>query len=536
MEHEGEKEMEKKQETGSDLTPPTLRKAVGSADGQTSQEKSAESAAPAPDPHGALASEKAKIFLEKKREENSNQIRERLGQDNMIYNAIQVNTKRANVAADLLGGPKSTVENMRGLVDIGDGRILSGGLKIDIADKKVVCTSFDQEWRCLACNHTSNRPAFGIRGRATVSETPHVVLLADQSVPATMPVNSDKHCVKIFIVENGSLREIVEELFKMLGNRRVPKGSAILLYSAAYMAEAGIVAYVEEFLAVRAMIHEKIGKATRVLPLLPILLGGCDKPDAIRGLYELMAWSDDYFSDEDGYLEATTALVRELLNDQGSGSKQAKEFRRVLLPDKGTTNGKKAWNSGGYFSPELPTIIRAMTTSMEKKWMTSLVDEIRTKLALDLDPNPTLERGMGLQSRANRKVDFLVVGGSNAARLTRMLNDAGYTFCSIIDITWRITHNNYEALAAMVATQIQLEDPGTIVLQLLDNSYYYTKGPDGSRTLPVREQDGKFHVLGDLVLCSAETQIDHLQALTPVLDAAGKRPCLIVSPLPRFVI
>jgi hypothetical protein len=351
-----------------------------------------------------------------------------------------------------------------------------------------------------------------------------------------MPVNTDKQCIKILVMENGNLREIVEELLKLLGNRRVPKGSAILLYSAAFMAEVGIVAYVEDFLAVKAMLHEKIGKATRVLPLPPILLGGCDKPDAIRGLYELMAWSDDYFSDEDGYLEATTALARELFNDQGSGSKQEKEFRRVLLPDKAATSGKKAWNSGGYYSPALPTIIRAMTTSMEKRWVTSLISEIRTKLALDLDPNPTLERGMGLQSRANRKVDFLVVGGSNAARLTRMLNDAGYTVCSIIDTTWRITNNSCEALAATIANQIQLEDPGAIVLQLLDNSYYYTKGSDGSRTLPVREQDGKFHVMGDLVLCSAETQIDHLQALTPVLDAAGRRPCLIVSPLPRFVI
>jgi hypothetical protein len=117
-----------------------------------------------------------------------------------------------------------------------------------------------------------------------------------------------------------------------------------------------------------------------------------------------------------------------------------------------------------------------------------------------------------------------------------MLNDAGYTVCSIIDTTWRITKDNCEALAATMATQIQLEDPGAIVLQLLDNSFYYTKGQDGSRTLPAREQDGKYHVLGDLVLCSSETQIDHLQALKPVLDAAGKRPCLIVSPLPRFVI
>jgi hypothetical protein len=65
-----------------------------------------------------------------------------------------------------------------------------------------------------------------------------------------------------------------------------------------------------------------------------------------------------------------------------------------------------------------------------------------------------------------------------------------------------------------------INGPGAIVLQLLDNSYYYTKGPDGSRTLPTREPDGRYHVKGDLVLCASETQADHLQALKPILDAA----------------
>jgi hypothetical protein len=61
-EPEGDKK-NKKDETGSDQTPPALRKAAGYADGQTDQEKGAESAAPAPD--GAPAFEKAKLFLEK---------------------------------------------------------------------------------------------------------------------------------------------------------------------------------------------------------------------------------------------------------------------------------------------------------------------------------------------------------------------------------------------------------------------------------------------------------------------------------------
>jgi hypothetical protein len=184
---------------------------------------------------------------------------------------------------------------------------------------------------------------------------------------------------------------------------------------------------------------------------------------------------------------------------------------------------------------EIPTLARAMSASQERKWVTTLVEEMRTKLALDLDPSPTLERGMGLQSKAKVKVDFLVVGSSNAARLTRALNEAGYTVCKILNSNWRITRESCEALASTEASTVQQEEPGAVILHLLDASYYYTKSPDGSRTLPKKMADGKYHVCGELVVASAETQNDHLQALKVILEAIGKRPCLVMSPIPRYV-
>jgi hypothetical protein len=176
-----------------------------------------------------------------------------------------------------------------------------------------------------------------------------------------------------------------------------------------------------------------------------------------------------------------------------------------------------------------------MAPSMERKWTTALVDDARLKLALDLDPMPTLERGMGLQSRAKRKVDFMVIGGSHAARTAKILIETGYSVCKLINTGWRIDRASCEALASTISTSLDEEDPEVVVQQLLDSSMFYTKCSDGSRVLPKKLQDGRFHVEGELVVASADTQFDHYNTLKPVLDKIGNRPCIIVSPMPRFI-
>jgi hypothetical protein len=188
---------------------------------------------------GTSGAEKAKIFLEKHRVECSSAIRDRIGSSLVVYNSIQASNKRYTTAMDLLGGKKSMSELPKGVVDIGDRRILSGGLKIDITDRKVVSTSFDDEWRCIACCHNPNRAVFKPIGCAVASYDPQVILLADQSIPAVLPTTSEKNCCKIMIVECGTLKEIVDEFIKKLGNRRVPKGSAFLIFSGTHLAEFG---------------------------------------------------------------------------------------------------------------------------------------------------------------------------------------------------------------------------------------------------------------------------------------------------------
>jgi hypothetical protein len=205
------------------------------------------------------------------------------------------------------------------------------------------------------------------------------------------------------------------------------------------------------------------------------------------------------------------------------------EFRRMLLPDKNSPSSQKAWNSGGPDTEDIPSEIRPLIFSLEKRWVEALISELRSKQALDLDPSPTLERGLGVQPRAYRKVDFLVVSSSNAARLTKALNEAGYSVCKMIDNNWRINRDSCSKMATSMARHIANEDPGAVVLQILDGSMFYTRSPDGSRVLPKKSSDGRYHIEGELVVCSPDTQMEHFISMRTILDAIGKRPCIIIT-------
>jgi hypothetical protein len=96
--------------------------------------------------------------------------------------------------------------------------------------------------------------------------------------------------------------------------------------------------------------------------------------------------------------------------------------------------------------------------------------DIRRRLALDLEPHPVIQRLVGPQSKPKCRVDFLVVGSSNARRLTRTLDEAGHSAYLVCKVGWTINRENCDSLARTISSTIKEEDPVTVVLFLLDNS------------------------------------------------------------------
>jgi hypothetical protein len=206
---------------------------------------------------------------------------------------------------------------MTGLLDLADSRVMSGGLQLDMANKRVVCTSFNSDWTCFKCPaHTD--PALKMRGAADSSSHRQAIIVSDQSFPACLPVAGQEGCLKIILVKNGSIKSLFEELVKQVGNRRLPKGSIVLAFSAAHLTNVGLAQYAADLVEMGEAVKNKYGGETLFQPLPPIILDGIRDEQLVRALMELIMWSDDFYSG-DNYLETTSLMARCIVLELGEG-------------------------------------------------------------------------------------------------------------------------------------------------------------------------------------------------------------------------
>jgi hypothetical protein len=478
---------------------------------------------------------KVSNFLERAKDKTVTEIKTRMGRDMLIYDAISASNSKATAAMNILGTKTADPVRCAGFLDLGDGRIMSGGLQLDMTNKRIVSTSFNSEWKCLRCPQHTSGPALKMRGAADSSCSKQVIVIADQSFPAVLPVSGQDGCLKIILVENGSLDSLLAELVKQVGNRRVPPGSAILAFSAAHLANVGVEQYARDLVAMENKIREKYGNETVFQPLPPVLLGGTDNTNLIRSIFELSMWVEFYY-EGDNSLERTNILSRAMLMELGKDEVSNIEMRRYSLPANNSKQATRVWASGGQDSRAMPCTISALTHSMEAKYVNALVGEIRAKMALDLDPQPIVDRALGEQTRPRRKVDVLVVGAANAPLLAAALRTKGKTCDVLTSKTWSISRASAEHVAGQVQTVIQTEDPDLIVMQLMDTSSFYVRKEDGSRHLPRPGPDGSLHLEGEVVVCTRDIQQEHLRSLRPMFEAVGRKKCVWVAPMMRYVV
>jgi hypothetical protein len=272
---------------------------------------------------------RVELFLQRAKDRSVQEMKDRLGKDLNIYAAIAAHNRRSSTAANLLGGPSSALPAMSGLIDLADGRIMSGGLQLDLVRKKTICTSFSADWTCLRCGEHGAAPAFKIRGIPDSTATRQVVILADQAFPACLPAMGIQECLRILLVESCSILDLVETFLQKLGNRRVPPGSLILIFSESFLQTVGLELYAAELVQAQNRIHTVLGRETIFQPLPPILLGGTDDPALTRSIWELITWSDQYFTSND-YLERSSIRLSRYFSSLAQG--RERNWRQEGMP------------------------------------------------------------------------------------------------------------------------------------------------------------------------------------------------------------
>ena len=132
--------------------------------------------------------------------------------------------------------------------------------------------------------------------------------------------------------------------------------------------------------------------------------------------------------------------------------------------------------------------------------------------------------------------DILIVigGGSHAERLAAAIGSRHRNIADLSIPGWKLSESSAADLASDISGIMENNDSSrvVVVLQLFDNETY--KGLSGSEIVDPVKKDGKYHIIGKLVLASSEEFKALFGTAITVIKAAKSALVLLISPLYRY--
>ena len=481
--------------------------------------------------------EKAKAYLKKKKDDRIREIKATLGEKLLAYEAVNAANRRRLTAAYLQTGEGALDEfpsEDDDFLSTGDGRAARMFVSCNVPLKQNVSYSFDPVRKaCTFCPAARDHQVLGTPlGNPTHAPGREVLILCDQSFPPLLPSSTDKKCLRIIRLEFGSIMDLVGILLDLLRGRSLTNGSIIMMFSASHLANVGLAGYIEDLVSARRKLAAALGRGIYFAAAPPMLLGGTRNTDLISNISALTAWVN-LAAEEDSRFSATSDIALQIMLENGSNGGQRYSCTRVRLPASLDNLDKKTvWAVGGDGS--IPNEMGATSMEQEGRIINSLIGELQLNFALDLDNTPLSSRTIGSKGEVGA-ASFLVVGSSNARRLEEALKAKGIPTGSILANGWRATKKSAEDMAAHVRAELAERYYSAVVFQLLDNNIFFSKFEDGSLCPSRRTSDGNYHVEGELVVASRESQFAILKMCTPLWEAAKGRHMVVVGPMPRYV-
>jgi hypothetical protein len=199
-------------------------------------------------------------------------------------------------------------------------------------------------------------------------------------------------------------------------------------------------------------------------------------------------------------------------------------------------------DSGTFVSLGWEDLPRSLPTlGEEDEWSFSQImfAELNAKFTLQLDMCPITD--LSCQSATYNpdedRPGIVLTGSSHSVRLIDHLESANLR---VVDSTvpgFRVTEHSVTELSADLAEKVSDLDPtkNVVLVQLLNNSCYECRNPDGDRILPKRGKDGKFHVIGELRVIGKDTLREHFLTLQPLFKIVKNFKVIVLTPLPRYL-
>jgi hypothetical protein len=189
----------------------------------------------------------------------------------------------------------------------------------------------------------------------------------------------------------------------------------------------------------------------------------------------------------------------------------------------------------------LLTSLPPMTEATEKELISNLLLNLGESFKWNLDPEPILTREHchlpANSARAGQGAAALIIGGSNANRLTAAFTNLGKKVETISGGGWKITSDSVDTLLPILQAKLELLDPAApVILWCMDYNFFRQLTATGDFAGITRSEDGRFHVTGRLMVTPYSLLRDMLVELNRIVGACGTHPVMILEAVPRFLI
>jgi hypothetical protein len=260
------------------------------------------------------------------------------------------------------------------------------------------------------------------------------------------------------------------------------------------MATAGTVGYANDLMAAIKFLRDNLGDHVLYGQLPCLMMNVCNNEATIRTAFEISHWATTAFGGSYGLVRNSFKLVDQMAMERGEGIPQTDYRCRIRLPlaDRANPGASMTITSGGWEG--MQSYLPQLTREQEKRAVEALIEELRTNMAVDLDPHPVVDRWPAATARpaggGGPHRSYLVVGSSHAGKLRAALRKKGNTAEVIYESLWRATRTNIEAMFMDVQKKLEKSQVDMIIFCVLDNSVYFGLDEAGSTAPPQRGKDG----------------------------------------------
>jgi hypothetical protein len=309
-----------------------------------------------------------------------------------------------------------------------------------------------------------------------------------------------------------------------------------LIGSMSHLAKNGLNFYAPILVETMTRMAGKVGPGVNVIPFVPVPIGGIGSETLARDMMDLDSWIVSTGAGQaTGLPDTRDAFWRIVLADGGEGRRVYTSSAPLSLPA-GIRNPRIRPFMSGAFVGTVPAEIPPLKQEDETKIVRTLLNELNEKFGVNLDCQPSFERNVPPPFTVHSAGRTVFIGASNMGKIAKAAAENGHMVVDLTSGGWTPKTGKIEKVSETLE-KLDLTGSDTVVIDPMSNSAYLGTDEDG---LPIpaekSDEDGRYHLLGDLQLAPPSAFKNCFKNMERMLVFAGGAKVVFIVPLPRYVI